>query len=248
LVSAAPAAPSAPASNGIVVALEGVSPQVRGQIAAIPGITLSQDRFDLLVREDSGTLFLYHRTLALIRKYTQAEMAGLLKRIAEQPEVEKLLAFHFDRQDFALSLDLVAVDRGALPAQDDRAEFARGETVAIRAAVDRPAYLLVVDIDNSGVISVLYPGPTDRLPFAAGPPAELARTLVRRPTGTEVAKAFGFASKPAAFDEFICRAGQQPSCPEVEPGDPRYRRLLDMLASASMPHAAASVKVVTKDE
>lgn len=236
-------------NNGrIRVALEDVDEDLRRRIAALPGVEVAQERFDLLVRQRSGSLSLFHHSLVLIREYRASDPAEMFSRIAAQGDVERLIAYHFDGPGFGLEIDIQPVGSGGKPEPDYRAEFALGETVAILARVEKPAHVLVLDIDTTGVITVLYPGANDPQPLAQTSPIEILRARVRRPTGAEFIKAFAFSRKPDGLEEFACRSTDNgPSCPEIEPGDKRYQRLLSLLESSSGTRADSCTKLLTKD-
>ncbi|HLJ51198.1 MAG TPA: caspase family protein [Bryobacteraceae bacterium] len=251
-----------PVAGGVAVALDNVDDQLRARIAAFPGIILSHGRFDVLVVARQNRLFLYHRTLALIREYALSEVPQLLKRVARQADVEKLLALEFPKQDFPLSLDISATDASGKIKQDYRSEFLQGETVAISVAGGAGTHLLVTDIDSAGAVTVLYPGPGDpelfpdpaardlKIEKMARTSIEILRAQVRRPLGTEFLKAFAFAEKPAGFDDFRCQAasGGSPQCPTFEADDARYGRFLDLIGRASGLRASAGLKILSRAE
>jgi len=230
------------------VALDGVDESLRHQIAEISGVEISESGFDLLVRRDNRNVGLHDHSRGLIREYSPAEIPQMLTRIAAQSDVARLLAFHFAEQNFNLSLDVDPVGPAGRPSPDFRAEFALGETIAISASSEKPAYLLVLNIDTSGVITVLYPMPKDAEPFDRADSHEILRAKVRRPTGSEFVKAFGFVQKPAEFEQFTCKATDHAvECPEIGPGDVRYQRLLTMLSSGTAGRSETQTKLLTRE-
>jgi hypothetical protein len=231
------------------VALDSVDAELRRRVSAVAKVEIVSDRFDLLIRQRNGVLELHDRSLALIREYSLAEAPIMMKRIAAQSDVDRLLNFQYSAQNFNLTVDVDSVSKAGQPQPDFRSEFTLGESVAITLSTEKPAYLLVLDIDTAGVISVLYPGPKDAEPYLRTDPFEVLRAKVRSPTGSEFVKAFGFVQKPLEFEQFTCRGTDRGlACPEIEPGDERYERLLMMLASGSTGGAEAHTRILTRDQ
>jgi hypothetical protein len=244
----APRLPAPPGAGSIRVALDSVDDTVRRKIATMPKVELAQDRFDLLVRQKGGRLSLYHRSLVLIRDYSLSEIEQLTGRIGAQSQVERLLAYRFDGPGFNVDIDVQPVDANGVASPDYRGEFSVGETVAVLARVGAPAYLLVLNVDTTGVITVLYPGIKDVQPVSNRAPVEIVRALIRPPTGTEFIKAFAFAQPPRGVEEFVCQptdAGLR--CPEIEPGDRRFERLLSVLQASSGIRSEMRTRLVTRN-
>lgn len=232
----------------IKVALDGIDEKVRRQISALANVEISQGSFDLLVRQGNGVLELRDRSRATIREYSASEVPLMLKRISGQPDVERVVNYRYPPQNFNLTVDVDPVAANDHPKPDFRAEFTLGESVAITVSTEKPAYLLVLDVDTAGVISVLYPAPNDAEPFTRADSFEIARAKVRRPTGSEFVKAFAFLQEPPGFEGFMCRATSNGlTCPELEPGNEQYQSLLKLLGSGATGRAEAHTRILTRE-
>src|SRR5207245_1260148 len=93
----------APVTARVRVKLEGGN-ALRAKVAAIAGVVLSENLFDLLVRESDGAFELYHQSGTLIQKYAPGAEADLLLRIRAEPDVRKLVDLAYGRQSFNVSL------------------------------------------------------------------------------------------------------------------------------------------------
>ncbi|SPE24749.1 exported hypothetical protein [Candidatus Sulfopaludibacter sp. SbA3] len=237
--------PMEPAREGsVAVALDEVSAPVRERIASLRGVRVTEGRFDLLVRQRAGALELYHRSLTSIRKYSMEEVPLLLKRIAAQADVDRLVDLRFAHPGFGLRVEAMAVEPGGTLSAGDGAEFALGQAVAVTAAAEEPAWLLVLNVDTEGVANVLYRTPDEDGPFPGGAPQVVARTHVRRPLGAEYVKALAFLEKPEGFEEFVCGAS---GCPAFNPGSAGYRRLLALATGNQTGRAEALVRLLTTE-
>jgi hypothetical protein len=245
-----PASPAAPRTSARTtkVALDGVDASLDARIRTLPGVEIVPGDFDLLVRREKNVLALYQPGPRLIREYSPAESAAMLTRIAAQANVEELSGFRFPAQTFNLTVDADPVI-GGVAKKDFQAALRIGQKAAISVSTEKPVYLLVLDIDKEGVISVLYPGPSDPQPFSKTKPEAIFKADAQAPAGTEIVKAFGFIVKPAGFDEFTCHAAKNDDldCPTIMPGDARYQRLLAMLASSAVGRAEAHAAMLTKE-
>lgn len=135
-----------------------------------------------------------------------------------------LLELAYPRPDFALRLELPG----------GRRVLYRGEGFEIAAGADRPAVFLLVNVDKSGAVSVLFPAEA----------AEMApRTGLREafqvvpPYGTDNLKLFAFSRAPEGLDEWIDR--------KVDASDPRLGELLGLLERPGVERAETRLEVVT---
>jgi hypothetical protein len=229
------------AETGIRVAFEGTDAGLRRRIAQLAGVLITEGEFDLLVRQHAGLYSLHSSSLALLRNYTVAETPLLLKRISAQPDVTRLLNLRFPDQNFGLSVDITALAADGSPVRDGPGHFHLGEAVAVTASVDRPSYLLVLNIDSSGAITVLYPHVVPVV-LPANKPAIVSRSRVGKPLGSEFVKVFASAQRPEGAAAFTSE-----ETPTIEPGDARYHRLLEMVAASSGDRAETLLRILTED-
>ncbi|MCP4656466.1 MAG: DUF4384 domain-containing protein, partial [bacterium] len=109
-----------------------------------------------------------------------------------------------------------------------------GERFDVTVESDLPAYLLLLNVDTTGAVTVLYPIARDEL---------RARTFMREkhevnpPLGTEYLKLFAFRERPAGLERWIDQ--------KLDVTDPRFEELLRFLRSPHRDGAQTRLKVVT---
>jgi hypothetical protein len=149
------------------------------------------------------------------------------------------VSLRFPKQDLGLRVDLTRVDAKGAPVAQDGAEFALGEAVVISVVPEAPAWLLVLNIDTEGVVSVLHRSPDRGVTEARA----IVRTHVSRPVGADYVKAMAFRERPAGIDQLLCES----RCAEVAPGDPRYGRLLLLVDAHASGRAETMVRLLTTE-
>ena len=131
------------------VAIAGHLGELRRQIAALPGVILVDYGYDVLLAvDDEGLVVLYHPSGDRLEGgYYESAPARLLKRLERQVQVQRLLDLRFSHQDFHLRIEL-----------PDRSGFLVGERpFEIRVVADEEVWLLLLNVDKKGTVSVLDP-------------------------------------------------------------------------------------------
>jgi hypothetical protein len=226
--------PVVPAPTGIRIKLEGAG-ALRAKLAAMPGVVLSGDLFDLLVREHDGAFELYHRSGTLIQKYPPGAEADLMLRIKAEPEVRKLVDLDYGRQSFNVSLTIEP---------DGRGFYALGDRLRFRAKTEADSYLLLLDIDVSGMVTLLYPrSAAEATKTQAGSDVSIGpESQVTQPVGMEYLKLFAFREKPAGLEALVGEAKDA-----FAPGTPLFDKLMRMVTADIPGRAATQVKLVTTE-
>jgi hypothetical protein len=201
----------------------------------MPGVTLSDNLFDLLIRESQGGFELYHQSGTLIQKYPARAEADLLLRIQAGPELRKLVDLTYGKQTFNVDLTIDP---------DGRGFYALGEHMRFRAKTEVDSYLLLLDIDVSGAVTVLYPrGAGEAAKTPAGPETPIGPdSHVTEPTGTEYLKLFAFRDKPAGFDPLVAEARDA-----FAPGTPLFDKLMKIVSADIPGRAATRLKLETTE-
>ncbi len=176
-------------------------------------------------RQDDGLVTLYHSSGDRIAGgFDDRSPSLLLERIAGIAQVQALIDLRYPRQHFDLSLDLSSGGGFLTPDQ----------LFDITARSDRPAVLLLLNIDKTGTVSVLYPINGRELRATTG----LRETFaVVPPYGTEYLKLFAFRRAPEGLHRWIHRG--------VGALDPDFDQLLRLLREPGVDSAQARLKVVT---
>jgi len=233
------AAPSA-AGLRVTLRLQGVSDELRLQLEGLPQIQLTQSDSDLLLRSNGHELELYDRSDGLIRSFASNESEALVKRIAAEPELRKLLDWHFPVQSLKLTMQVVE------PAH--RTEYFKGDHIKVVMTPDQPSYLLLLDVDPDGSISVLYPASSEETGKApAGVQQKGMEGVIGEPLGTEFLKLFAFREKPAGFERWYCSpsAAGALNCPKLLPGTPQFRELINLLEQAPSDSSQTSLRITS---
>jgi hypothetical protein len=237
VTAAAPAPPpqtvAVPAA--IRVKVEGDLPALRTRIAALPGVTLSDGFFDLLVRARSGGYELYHQSGTLIDSYPGGGETDLLSRIKAEPAVRRLIDIVYPRQNFNVALTVTPGGTGF---------YKLGDHMQFQAKTEQPAYLLLLNIDVKGTVTILSPRSKQAIVFSGpGPYSDIGPdSVVTRPTGTEYLALFAFREKPTGFDDLVIQTHDP-----LDPGTPAFDRLVLMLAQDVPGRAVAQLKLVTTE-
>ncbi len=179
-------------------------------------------------RQSHGLIALYHSTGDRIATgFDERSPGPLLQAIARLARARALIDLSTPRQHFDLSLELSG-SRGLLSG-DQRFD--------ITAHTDRPAVLLLLNVDETGNVSVLYPIHDRELQPAAG----LHETFEAVPPyGTEYLKLFAFRRPPAGLDEWLHR--------RIDALAPDFDRFLRLLREPGVDSAQARLEVVTVEE
>jgi Caspase domain len=156
-----------------------------------------------------------------------------IARLRAESVIEQLSELRYCQQKFNVQLELNPPDRG---------RYLEGQKIDFSVKLDRAAYLLVIDIDQEGAVTVIYPG-TTLSKLAAGLKHTLTKSVVSSPYGVDLIKAFAFENKPAGFDGFTTRPDGRPIL--MHPGDPALYDLLKMVASDSPERSETRIRLIT---
>ncbi len=203
--------------------------QLRLRIEGLPQVrVVDGGGYDLRVeRQGDGRVALYHSSGDRIAGgFDDHSPEDLLARIARLARVQTLIDFSYPRQHFDLSLEL----------SDGRGFLTPDQRFDITARTDRSAVLLLLNIDQTGTVSVLYPIHDRELRQTSG----LRETFeVVPPYGTEYLKLFAFRRPPAGLSRWLNR--------RIDALDPEFAQLLRLL-SEPLGGGQTRLKVVTVGE
>jgi hypothetical protein len=195
--SAATSTAAVTRANTVRVALETVSPALQAKIAALPGVTIVDRGGDLTVRQSTTQVQL----LGPAGDPILASGAGdpnLTKRIAAQAWLNRVLP--------------TASGGAGLRAETNPGSrgntFVQCESFVFEVRLDKPAYVMLLDLDPQGGFTVLYPTrPSERGLVASGAARAIPsndpkdRILVTPPFGSDAVTVLAFEQAPAFFSD-----------------------------------------------
>ena len=232
--AAPPAPPPSPAAGSFRVKLQGVSPALADTVSGLPGVAMvsGDGAYDLLLARDEQGFKLAHPSGDVLASYDPSQLAEVLKRISRQVALRSLIELRFPDQPFNATVEIPG-NRGFLR---------EGEPFTIDFTAERASHVLVVDIDNEGFVSVLYPFDAgEARPVRKGRVPSTGDLKVGPPFGTDYVKLFAFEEKPAGFDQWLGASGKH-----FPPTGPELGQLLRMITTARGGKAQARLKVVTR--
>jgi hypothetical protein len=194
------------------VKLENVPASVRSAVAALPGIQMNDQSPDLILRSEAGGFKLYEGSGTPIS--TDPIDAGkAIERIKAESDVLALRDLGYKTQNVNASMSLWK--------DGDRLHqgfFTTGNEFEIHLRADAQVWPLVVDIDNTGFVTVLYPRKEKK--SAVRNDESLGLDGVKCPCGIEYLKTILFDKEPFGYEDWAGR--------EFEPSGADMRHLLDL--------------------
>ena len=240
-VGAVQAQGTRPSSFAVAVGA-GVPDDVRRRLQAIPGVQLLEGdapeaALRLGISRDEQLLQLRTQGGDLVSRVPRAEAAALAGTVQQLAWVERMdaLALHSRR--------------GVLPAEIAPAalggNFRVGDSLHFVVRPDRAAHVLLLNVDSTGKVSVLYPYYPQEATVIAGGTARAIpgdrpqdRIRVQEPLGMDVQLVFAFDQPPAGLERWVRQA-------DIPPGDARLAELERLVQSAKgrMTYARTELRV-----
>jgi hypothetical protein len=191
------AALTAPAAGSVHVRLESVPSGLKAKIAALSGVELVAQNADLVVRQQGDkTLLLGPADDPILT--TTANDPVLLRRIAAQIWLKRSVPVGLDRLGLRAETD--PGSRGST--------YVQCETFVFEVRLQKPGYVMVLDLDSHGDLTVLYPtSAAERQLITPGKPRAIPdadprhRILVLPPFGSDQVAVLAFEHAPPFFSE-----------------------------------------------
>ena len=184
-------------TNTVRVTLEGVPPALKASITALAGVTIVDSGADLTVRQTAAKVQLQGPAGDPILA-TAAGDPNLVKRIAAQAWLNRVLPTQSG--DAGLRAETNPGSRGNT--------FVQCESFVFEVRLDKPAYVMLLDLDPQGGLTVLYPTrPSERGIVASGAPRAIPsddpkdHILVTPPFGSDAVTVLAFERAPAFFSD-----------------------------------------------
>ena len=198
---AMPGIEAAPAQNAgadsLRIRLEKVAVPLRARIAAIPGVSIVDSGGDLALRQTGEQVQLMGPAGDPVST-TAANDPSLIKRIAAQAWLNRAIPKGGDR--LGLRADTDPGSRGNT--------YVQCESFVFEVRLQKPAYVMLLDLDSQGNLTVLYPaGPLERRVVPSGVATAIPgadpkdHIVVTPPFGTDLVTVMAFERQPAFFEE-----------------------------------------------
>jgi hypothetical protein len=198
---ALPTPSAAPAPNGggniLHIRLEKVDAPLRARIAAIPGVSIVDSGGDLALRQTGEHVQLMGPAGDPVST-TAATDPSLIKRIAAQAWLNRAIPAGSDK--LGLRADTDPGSRGNT--------YVQCESFVFEVRLQKPAYVMLLDLDSQGNLTVLYPaGPLERRAVPGGVATAIPgadpkdHIVVTPPFGTDLVTVMAFEKQPAFFVE-----------------------------------------------
>ena len=191
------AAPPAAAlrDTTVHVRLETVSPALRTRIAALSGVAIVDQDGDLTLNQ-SGTQVRLQGPAGDPIVTTTASDPNLLKRIAAQAWLNRAIPVGSD--SLGLRADTDPGSRGNT--------YVQCESFVFEVKLQKPAYVMLLDLDSQGDLTVLYPArDSERQVIPSGAARAIPgadpkdHIVVTAPFGTDEVTALAFEKQPGFF-------------------------------------------------
>jgi hypothetical protein len=196
---AMPSVEAAPAQNQgrdmLHVRLEKIAAPLRARIAAIPGVSIVDTGGDLALRQAGEQVQLMGPAGDPVST-TAANDPSLIKRIAAQAWLNRAIPKGSDQ--LGLRADTDPGSRGNT--------YVQCESFVFEVRLQKPAYVMLLDLDSQGSLTVLYPaGPLERRVVPSGVATAIPgadpkdHIVVTPPFGTDLVTVMAFEKQPAFF-------------------------------------------------
>ncbi|MGD9057387.1 MAG: caspase family protein [Desulfobacterales bacterium] len=178
---------------------------LKAHILKIEGVIITNDDPDLIITKDGNATVLALPNLHPLCRFTSFDIDQVVDRIRRHLRIQPLINLVYPRQQFNVEIEL----SGSYP----KSIIAEGETFGFEIRTEKPAYLLLIDVDPSGAVHVLHPSDKSELqPLAPGEKRILTgKCRALWPFGTETVKLFAFTHKPIALESFVGKEDIHPN-------------------------------------
>ncbi len=236
--SAAAAAPVAQ-NTSLHVRLEGASAALRAKIAAIQGVAVVDKQGDLVVHQSGDTVQLLGPAGDPVTTTTASD-PNLLKRIAAQAWLVR-------------TVPVVGADKIGLRADTEPASrsntYLQCEDFVFEVKLQKPAFVMLLDLDSEGNLTVLYPAtPLERRMLPNGVATAIPGSdpkdhiLVIPPFGTDLVTVLAFEKQPPFFVDLT---GAQRFASDSSQADALSKGLSNVTGAVSVQHVSVSTYPTT---
>ncbi len=213
----------------LMVKIEGLDPPLARRIAGVDGLKVVKGGEDIRVSRKRDVFRLHLSNGYPLAALPAGKPDQVVERLARQVKIKGLVGLSIKGQRFNVFVELTGPD-GVL---------VEGDEVGFRVDVEADSYLLLINIDPTGFINVIYPYKREELAVRkANVDLRLSEIgEVQPPFGVEYIKAFAFRRRPPGLAGLV--AG------EFDPMDKRFSGLMDLLRIYGRDGAQTTIQVKT---
>jgi hypothetical protein len=204
-------------------------PVLKAHISKIDGVKIVNDDPDLIITSDGEGVVLALPNHHPLCRFTSFDIHQVADRVRRHLRIQPLINLVYPQQQFNVEIELIGSYQKSIIRED--------ETFGFEIRTEKPAYLLLIDVDPSGAAHVLYPFDKSELkPLAPGEKKTLTgRCRALWPFGTETVKLFAFAQRPNELEFFL---GKE----DIHPDSALFKNLERLVGVGGMNPARASVR------
>ena len=204
-------------------------PVLRAHISRIDGVIIANDDPDLIITKDGDAVVLALPNMHPLCRFTSFDIHQVVDRIRRHLRIQPLINLVYPQQQFNVEIELIGSYQKSIISED--------ETFGFEIRTEKPAYLLLIDVDPSGAVHVLHPFDKSELqPLAPGEKKIMTgRLRALWPFGTETVKLFAFTHKPNALELFL---GKE----DIHPDSALFNNLERLVGVRGMKSTRASVR------
>jgi hypothetical protein len=227
----------ASAKGDLRVQLESGASVLSAQLARVAHVAVVSDQADLIVRA-SGADYMIYQSGGVPINEKPLSAADAVTRIAVEPDLRNLLTAATPTQSAHLQLSLRLAGERV-----QQGLFYAGQEANLSLESDVQTWPLIVDIDVSGYVTVLYPrkedGGADAVPARtpANPGTNLGTNAAGCPCGIEYIRALTFDHRPVGYDNW--------RGVEFAATDPKLKQLLGLAAQSV---GQSTLRIVTNSK
>lgn len=171
------------------------------RLKKLPHVQISQNNAELNLKKQGNNFLLINKSGDLLATLTTPTIQQIIGRVKQEAWKKQFNQILEKRASINIDFSLKESLKGNTAIG--------GEVIAFALRSEKPVYLLLLDLDSSGALSILYPYfsrelkliPANQLKFIPGEKKEDG-IKVQSPFGTDHIIAIGFAKEPEFLKEF----------------------------------------------
>ncbi len=170
---------------------------LKRHISQIGGVEIVSAEPDLILARDGDAVVLALPNMHPLCRFTSSDIHQVVDRIRRHLRIQPLVNLAYPHQRFNVAIELSGSYQKSIISED--------ETLGFEISTEKPAYMLLIDVDPAGAVHVLYPSDPSELKLLIPGEKRILpdRFRVHWPFGTETVKLFAFANKPPTLELFV---------------------------------------------